>query len=79
MMPTAALIDEEAFPEPSGSQSDRKTSISINTLDILSVNQLLESVRQSAYVLSQFWNIFLSDGSISIVPLKVLCGLEKGH
>lgn len=39
-----ALTDEEAFPEIDGSQSDRKTSLSINTLDILSVNQLLESV-----------------------------------
>lgn len=54
MMPTAALIDEEAFPEPSGSQSDRKTSISINTLDILSVNQLLESVLETARQVASF-------------------------
>lgn len=42
-MPTA-LTDEEAFPDLNGSQSARKTSLSINSLDILSVNQLLESV-----------------------------------
>ena len=51
VMPTTALADEEAFPEASGSQSDRKTSISINTLDILSVNQLLESVSHFCCVL----------------------------
>lgn len=39
-----ALSDEEAFPEPNGSQSGRKTSLSVNSLDILSVNQLLDSV-----------------------------------
>lgn len=48
-MPPAALTDDEAFLEPSGSQSDRKTSLSISNLDILSVNQLLESVRQTFY------------------------------
>lgn len=41
------LTDDEAFLEPSGSQSNHKTSISISNLDILSVNQLLESVRQT--------------------------------
>jgi len=45
---TGALTDEEAFPEPSGSQSGRRTSLSINTLDIISVNQLLESVLETA-------------------------------
>ncbi|KAL6970765.1 hypothetical protein U1Q18_030454 [Sarracenia purpurea var. burkii] len=43
-----ALTDEEAFPEPNGSQSGRKTSLSTNSLDILSVNQLLESVLETA-------------------------------
>ena len=47
---SGALTDEEAFP--SGSQSGRRTSLSINTtLDIISVNQLLESVRKTS-----FWN-----------------------
>lgn len=48
-MPPAALTDDEAFLEPSGSQSDRKTSLSISNLDILNVNQLLESVRQTFF------------------------------
>ncbi|KAJ0093087.1 hypothetical protein Patl1_26346 [Pistacia atlantica] len=48
VMPLAALTDEEAFPEAIGSQSDRKTSLSINTLDVLSVNELLESVLETA-------------------------------
>lgn len=37
-------MDDETFPEGSGSLSDRKTSISTNTPDVLSVNQLIESV-----------------------------------
>lgn len=41
----AALMDEEARPEPSGSQSDRKSSLSSNNPDILSVNELLQSVK----------------------------------
>lgn len=49
-----ALTDEEAFPEIDGSQSDRKTSLSINTLDILSVNQLLESVLETARQVASF-------------------------
>ncbi|XP_062107804.1 protein SEMI-ROLLED LEAF 2 isoform X2 [Humulus lupulus] len=53
-IPTGALTDEEAFPEPSGSQSDRKTSISISSLDILSVNQLLESVLETARQVASF-------------------------
>lgn len=48
VMPLAALTDEEALPEPNGSQSDRKTSLSVNTLDILSVNELLDSVLETA-------------------------------
>ncbi|XP_010241507.1 PREDICTED: uncharacterized protein LOC104586087 isoform X2 [Nelumbo nucifera] len=48
IIPPAALTDEEAFPEASGSQSGHKTSVSVNTFDILSVNQLLESVLETA-------------------------------
>ncbi|XP_023514234.1 uncharacterized protein LOC111778563 [Cucurbita pepo subsp. pepo] len=44
----AAFTDDEAFLEPSESQSDRKTSLSISNLDILNVNQLLESVLETA-------------------------------
>ncbi|KAL0556538.1 hypothetical protein IC582_005052 [Cucumis melo] len=53
-MPPAALTDDEAFLEPSGSQSDRKTSLSISNLDILSVNQLLESVLETARQVASF-------------------------
>uniref|UniRef100_A0A5B7APT7 ARM repeat superfamily protein n=1 Tax=Davidia involucrata TaxID=16924 RepID=A0A5B7APT7_DAVIN len=54
VMPPDALTDEEAFPEPNGSQSGRKTSLSINSLDILSVNQLLESVLETARQVASF-------------------------
>lgn len=43
-----ALSDEESFPEPNGNQSGRKTSLSVSSLDILSVNQLLDSVLETA-------------------------------
>lgn len=64
-MNPAELTDEETFPEASGSQSDRKTSISINTIDVLSVNQLLESVRKSLYFIFStsrnfLWNSYLN-------------------
>lgn len=39
------LMNEETGPEPSGSLSDRKTSLSSNHPDVLGVNQLLESVK----------------------------------
>ncbi|KAL2332211.1 hypothetical protein Fmac_019792 [Flemingia macrophylla] len=42
------LMDEEIGPEHSGSQSDRKTSMSTNYPDVLSVNQLLDSVLETA-------------------------------
>ncbi|XP_027119451.1 protein SEMI-ROLLED LEAF 2-like isoform X2 [Coffea arabica] len=48
IMAPAGLADEESFPDASGSQSGRKTSLSVNSLDILSVNQLLESVLETA-------------------------------
>ncbi|XVF37736.1 hypothetical protein REPUB_Repub20aG0035500 [Reevesia pubescens] len=44
IMPLATTTDEEAFLEANGSQSDRKTSLTISTLDVLSVNELLDSV-----------------------------------
>lgn len=44
-MAPLALMDEETQPEPSGSQSDRKSSLSSNSPDILSVNQLIQSVK----------------------------------
>ncbi|MED6144654.1 hypothetical protein PIB30_017754 [Stylosanthes scabra] len=47
-------IGEESGPEPSGSQSDRRTSLSTNTTDVLSVSQLLESVSETARQVSSF-------------------------
>ncbi|KAK7262578.1 hypothetical protein RJT34_30152 [Clitoria ternatea] len=49
-----ALIDEEIRPEPSGNLSDRKSSLSVNRADILSVNQLLESVLETARQVASF-------------------------
>ncbi|CAI9762848.1 unnamed protein product [Fraxinus pennsylvanica] len=46
-MAIAALTDDDSFPD-GGSQSGRETSLSINSLDILSVNQLVESVLETA-------------------------------
>lgn len=45
VMPSADLTDEEASPEAIGRQSDRKSSLSINKLDVINVHELLESVR----------------------------------
>ncbi|KAF7805355.1 protein EFR3-like protein A-like isoform X1 [Senna tora] len=49
-----ALIDEEIGQRSSGSHSDRKTSVSINNLDVPSVNQLLESVSETAKEVANF-------------------------
>lgn len=40
----AALMDEASFPDLNGSQSSHETFTPISSVDILSVNQLLESV-----------------------------------
>ncbi|XP_004486921.1 protein SEMI-ROLLED LEAF 2-like isoform X2 [Cicer arietinum] len=45
------MMDEET---PSGSQSDRRTSLSINVPDVLGVNQLLESVLETARQVASF-------------------------
>ncbi|KAF6148779.1 hypothetical protein GIB67_019387 [Kingdonia uniflora] len=47
IMPASTLTDDEAFTEVNGNQSYR-TSLAINTVDILSVNQLLDSVLETA-------------------------------
>lgn len=49
-MPPACLTDDDAFHDESGNQSDRKTSLSMNAFDILSVNQLIESVCASFFI-----------------------------
>ncbi|CAK8575824.1 unnamed protein product [Lathyrus sativus] len=51
---SVALIDEETGPEPSGSQTDCKSPLSFNNLTILSVNQLLESVLETARQVASF-------------------------
>ncbi|KAL8263632.1 hypothetical protein R6Q59_021762 [Mikania micrantha] len=48
VMPHADETDDDTFQEQYGSQSGRKDSLSMNSLDILSVNQLLESVLETA-------------------------------
>ncbi|XP_044499829.1 protein SEMI-ROLLED LEAF 2 isoform X3 [Mangifera indica] len=48
VMPSADLTDEEASPEAIGRQSDRKSSLSINKLDVINVHELLESVFETA-------------------------------
>lgn len=54
IMAPVALMDDEMGPEPSRSQSDSKTSLSFNNPDILSVNQLLESVLETARQVASF-------------------------
>lgn len=56
IIPAAVLTDDDTLTEINGSQSDRKTSLSVNTLDILSVNELMESVRGANFML--FWTKF---------------------
>ncbi|KEH30318.1 protein SEMI-ROLLED LEAF 2 isoform X1 [Medicago truncatula] len=51
---SAALMDEETGPEPSGNLSDCKQLLSFNNLTILSVNQLLESVLETARQVASF-------------------------
>ncbi|TYI61056.1 hypothetical protein E1A91_D10G146200v1 [Gossypium mustelinum] len=54
IMPLAAITDDEAFPEGNGSQSGRKASLSLSTLDVLSVNELLDSVLETARQVASF-------------------------
>ncbi|KAK9029938.1 hypothetical protein V6N11_031377 [Hibiscus sabdariffa] len=54
IMPLAAITDDETFPETNGSQSDRKASLSFSTLDVLSVNELLDSVLETARQVASF-------------------------
>ncbi|CAN1247911.1 Protein SEMI-ROLLED LEAF 2 [Linum perenne] len=44
VVPEAALTDDEVLTEANGSHSDRKTSLSANRADILSVHELLDSM-----------------------------------
>ncbi|XP_044466327.1 protein SEMI-ROLLED LEAF 2-like isoform X1 [Mangifera indica] len=70
VMPLAVLTDEEAFTEAFGSQSDRKTSLSINSHDVLSVDELLESVLKSA---QQVASLPVSSTPIPYDQMKTQC------
>lgn len=61
---------DEAVPDGNGSQSGRKTSTSSNSLDILNVNQLLESVLETA---QQVASLPASTSLISYDQVKDQC------
>ncbi|KAF7133204.1 hypothetical protein RHSIM_Rhsim09G0028200 [Rhododendron simsii] len=75
-----ALSDEEAFPEPNGSQSGRKTSLSVNSLDILSVNQLLDS---PGFVVDKIVGTNLKSGQAiptpSVWKIHILFSVSSWH
>lgn len=50
----ASAFFDDVVSDANGSQSGRKTSISSNSLDILNVNQLLESVLETAQQVASF-------------------------
>ncbi|GMH18201.1 hypothetical protein Nepgr_020042 [Nepenthes gracilis] len=67
---TPAVIDEEAFTEENGSQSGRKTSVSVYSLDILSVNELLDSALETA---SQVASLPISSTAMPYDQVKNRC------
>ncbi|KAI4364308.1 hypothetical protein MLD38_020418 [Melastoma candidum] len=69
-MPIAGFTDDEVYLEPCGSQSDRKSSLSSNTMDIISVNQLLASVLETA---SQVTNMPVSSTPVPYDQMKNQC------
>ncbi|KAG9447070.1 hypothetical protein H6P81_013198 [Aristolochia fimbriata] len=54
IIPLASLTDDEILTEVFGSQSDRKASVVGNTTDIISVNQLINSVLETARQVASF-------------------------
>lgn len=72
-MASAGSTDDDSCPDASGSQSGRKTSISINSLDVLGVNQLLESVSKLIFCLLSIsclaHNYFYLCGIVNNIPL----------
>ncbi|XP_015952141.1 protein SEMI-ROLLED LEAF 2 isoform X1 [Arachis duranensis] len=64
------LADEEIGPERGGSQSDRMSSLSIHNPDILSVNQLLESVLETA---RQVASVPISSAPVPYDQMKNQC------
>ncbi|PHT34341.1 hypothetical protein CQW23_26141 [Capsicum baccatum] len=77
VMAPPSLIDEEAISDANGSQSGRKTSLSINSLDILSVNQLLESARQARQWCHSIVFVLRHDSGADQVTRRICsCALE---
>ncbi|XP_058102408.1 protein SEMI-ROLLED LEAF 2-like isoform X3 [Magnolia sinica] len=70
IMPSALLTNEDAFFETSRSQLDCKTSLSMNAFDVLSVNQLIESVLEAA---SQVVSFPVSSTPVSYNQMKNQC------
>ncbi|XP_068646363.1 protein SEMI-ROLLED LEAF 2-like isoform X2 [Aristolochia californica] len=54
IIPLASLTDDEMLPDVFGSQSGRKTSAMRNMTDIISVNQLIDSVLETARQVASF-------------------------
>ncbi|XP_076942808.1 protein SEMI-ROLLED LEAF 2-like [Bidens hawaiensis] len=70
VMPHADETDDDTFQEQYGGQSGRKDSLSMNSLDILSVNQLLESVLETA---RQVASLPVSSTPVSYDQVKDQC------
>ncbi|XP_066307612.1 protein SEMI-ROLLED LEAF 2-like isoform X2 [Miscanthus floridulus] len=64
------LDDDDIFFEHSGSQSDRKTSGSMASSDVLTVNQLIESVHETA---RQVANVPVSANPVPYDQMKSQC------
>ncbi|XP_068648184.1 protein SEMI-ROLLED LEAF 2-like [Aristolochia californica] len=50
----ALLIEDDGFSDPFGSQTDSQSEFDVNTKNLLSVNQLLESVLETARQVGRF-------------------------
>ncbi|KAK7261608.1 hypothetical protein RIF29_27923 [Crotalaria pallida] len=76
LMDPDTLMDEETGPEPSGSQSDRRTSLSTNNPDVIGVSQLLESVLETAREVA---TLSISSNPLPYDQMKNQCeALETG-
>jgi hypothetical protein len=69
-VPSELDDDDDIFFEQSGSQSDRKTSGSMASSDVLTVNQLMESVHETA---RQVANIPVSANPVPYDQMKSQC------
>ncbi|XP_031476158.1 protein SEMI-ROLLED LEAF 2 isoform X2 [Nymphaea colorata] len=70
MMPSAYFSDEEPVPEVSGSQVDGKVPSSMSSSEVLSVNQLMDSVLEAALQVASF---AVSTTPISYDQMKNQC------